>query len=121
MSELTTKQIEAARALSEGATSKEAATIGGVSVRQFYNWKQEPAFKALLTELETAAIESATQRLNYEIVPSIDLLISFRDNVKKPDRIRMQAVKILLDYQLRYHEINNVQRDITEIKAKIGL
>lgn len=107
----------AATALAAGATYAAAARQVGLSERTIKRRMSDPAFRALVNEIQVSTIEVAVYRLSHLSTEAIDTLGELIQ-VEWPAQVRLSAARTVLETALRWHELVQVERRLNELEAR---
>lgn len=113
--ELSPKQIQAITALLSHPTMEQAAKSADVARRTLYQWLSEPAFKAALTEAESAAIDHAVRGLVSLVEPAMETL---KEALAPEQKMvtRLRAVTLILEQMLKLVELRSFDARLTELE-----
>ena len=114
---LTLKQRRAVIAIISSDSIMQACQNAGVAERTIRRWVKLPEFKAELVRIEQNLLESTTGKLaglqERAINALSDCLTSKNENAK------LRACQLVLDYSIRYREINRFESRIEELEKEV--
>jgi hypothetical protein len=89
-----------------------------VDRKTFYRWLEDPLFKQELERQQKAISEQALGMLAQNVTGAIERLASLvNDNDKRLGRL---ASKDLLDYHVKYVELQDLEKRLTAIEEKLN-
>jgi hypothetical protein len=108
-----------ASCLARGATLKDAAGVGGVSVRTAERRWADREFRALVERERAELITAASGALLDGMAEAVRLL---RDLLRdaKDDRIRLGAARALLDFAFKGREQLDVEKRLAELEELVA-
>jgi hypothetical protein len=93
------KKAVAALALAIGNGPDEVAAQAGVSVRQLFTWRQDPAFQDHVAMLRDDMTDQATGKLSALMTKAVDVLKDLLDAQDKD--VRLSACRLVLQCGLK--------------------
>src|SRR5262245_29584467 len=117
--QLTRKQESAIAALLSEATLKEAASKVGVTETTLWRWQQEEAFSKAYMEARRLATSQALARIQQAGSKAVDALLDVVDTAIMHPPARVAAAKAILDYAIKGVELDELKREVEELKALI--
>jgi DNA mismatch repair ATPase MutS len=116
---LTPKQHKALAALLTEPTVIAAAAKVGIGERTLHTWLHEPAFDEAYTAMRHEAVGQAVGRLQHATGIAVDALIEVLDTeyTPAPAAVRVSAAKVILDYAIRFRELDEIERRLAELEA----
>jgi hypothetical protein len=115
---LTAKQQKAIAALLSEPTIAAAAAKVGIGERTLHTWLREPAFADTYTSARHEAVNQAIGRLQHATGIAVDALIEVLDTeyTPAPAAVRVSAAKTILEYAVRFRELDELERRIAELE-----
>jgi DNA mismatch repair ATPase MutS len=115
---LTPKQHKALAALLSEPTVTAAAGKVGIGERTLHTWLREPAFDEAYTAARHDAVGLAVGRLQHATGLAVDALVEVLD-IRTLARagVRVAAAKVILDYALRFRELDELESRIAQLEA----
>jgi uncharacterized protein with ATP-grasp and redox domains len=114
--ELTARQHRALAALLAEPTIRRAAEVSEVGDKTLYRWMREPAFAAAYREMRGAATQHAialVQKYSSNAAATLCQLMASPN----PAAIRLAAASKILDLAIKATEIEDIRRELEELKA----
>ena len=96
-------------ALLSCSTLEAAARQCGISIRQLFERRQDPAFVAKLKLAQAEALESTTRFLQSATGTAARVLAEIAESPGRPAQVRISAAKSILDMAVRYTETVDLQ------------
>lgn len=87
--------------LAAGYSIEHTEHLTGVPKKQIESWINSEEFNKLLIEASSKIFDSAISRLVAASETAVDHLIRILESDESSDRVRMQAIKMILEYSAR--------------------
>lgn len=81
----------------------------------------DPEFKKLYLEKQNEILEHTTGYLVNNIGKMSNLLVKIAEDERTPQQIKLNAIRTVFEYSLKYTEVNNVLRRIKNLEAECGI
>ena len=115
---LTNRQIKALPFIVASPTFTEGFKKAGVDRTVFYDWPEDPAFKAELQKQQKAISDQALGILAQNVTRAVERLSELIDDDDK--RLARFAAKDLLDYHVKYTEVQDIEARVAAIEDKLN-
>lgn len=80
---------------------------------------QQPEFKAAYEEAAQHAIGEATRAIQGALPVAVGVLRTVLESTTEPATVKLNAARLLLDYGLRWTEMHDVIRRVTELEEEV--
>lgn len=117
---LTSSQVLAVRALSQGLFNDQAASSANVSVRQLQRWLKEPVFRAAVAESRLAHFGAAASALSHVAAEAVATLASIMRNPKSGTVAQVRASSAILSHCLKTTELLSVTQRIDGLEETLN-
>lgn len=115
---LTEKQLLAIPVIVAAKNNAAAADILDITPKTIFEWLKQPHFKAAVDIARKQVVEDAVNRLKGLALKAVDTLGSLMDRVDCP-AIQRNAANDLLHHLSKFTEMEEIDRRLREIEAKI--
>ena len=115
---LTGRQIKALPFIVASPTYTAGCEKAKVDRKTFYKWLENPAFKHELDRQQKAISERAFGMLAQNVTQAVECLAGLVDGQDK--RLSRLASKDLLDYQIRFVEVQEIEARLMAIEKRLG-
>lgn len=109
------RRTKAALALAHGATTDEAGQTAGVTGRTVRRWREEPAFRAEVTQLRREMLDDVLGQLGGAAVEAVKTLRAALD--EQSAGVRVRAASVLLASLLTVREAVDVEERLAALEA----
>ena len=107
-------------ALLSCSTLEAAARQCGISIRQLFERRQDPAFVAKLKQAPAEALESTTRFLQSATGTAARVLAEIAESPGRPAQVRISAAKSILDMAVRYTETVDLQGRLDALERQFS-
>jgi phage terminase small subunit len=118
MSELTARQRRTIPFIVTSPTIVEGVSKAGITTKTFYQWLEQPHFKAELDRQRDEAAKNALDTLTQALTKAVENLVGLIDNAD--DRLKRLACKDVIEYVLKHREIEELEKRIEAIEQRLG-
>jgi hypothetical protein len=118
---LTPKQHKALAALLSEPTVTAAAAKVGIGERTLHTWLHDvPAFVDAYTAARHDAVGQAVGRLQHATGLAVDALVDVLDSASTPApaAVRVSAAKVIIEYALRFRELDELESRIAALEQQ---
>lgn len=117
--QLTPAQHTVAARLANGCTHEEAAECAGVDRTTIYNWKDNPAFLALIRRYRREVIEQTIGMMSRYAVDAACVLHRLM-NHSKLDPVRLGAAKAIIENARTLQQLYDMQSEMDAMKQQLA-
>lgn len=118
---VTSKQTKAITALLAEKTIGEAAKQTGIGERTLSRWLTgDECFRVALRQAQDQAIDRAVTRLAGAAANAVNVLDTIVNDDNEKSSIRVAAAKAILDNTLKWSELHDLARRISELEQAIN-
>ena len=114
---LTARQHQALRMLLNGKTNVEVAAKIGVHIDTIHNWRRSRTFAKVYRKEINAATKVAMGILQANASHAAEILTDMLVN-KEYTKNQYNAARAVLDYSLQFASLEELQREVEELKAR---
>jgi len=118
---LSDEQQRTLEALQEHPTKTKAAQALGISRPTLYDRLKDPALREAYDTWRRAAIQDAFDAAASTTAEAMAVLYFIATDAQVPPAVRVQAASKLCDLGLKSVELEQVKRDVDELKTAVGL
>ncbi len=115
---LTDRQIKALPFIIASPTYTAGCKKAKLDRKTFYTWLENPAFKQALDRQQKAISERAFGMLAQNVTQAVECLAGLVDGQDK--RLARLASKDLLDYQIKFLELQEIEARLAAIEKRLG-
>lgn len=106
-------------ALLTSSTQAEAADKAGLSERTIRSYLSDPGFAAEYAQRRQELLTAATAQLQQSLAAAVAALRSVVEADGSSDSARISAGRVLLEYGLRYSELNDLYQRLSTVEAAL--
>jgi molecular chaperone DnaK (HSP70) len=118
MNELTTRQSRTIPFIVTSPTIIEGVTKAGITTKTYYQWLEQPEFKAELDRQREEVAQNALDTLTQSLAKAVENLVKLLDNTD--NRLRRLACKDVIEYILKHREIEDLDKRLTAIEQRLS-
>jgi hypothetical protein len=118
MSELSVRQRRTIPFIITSPTIVEGLEKAKLSRKTFYQWLEQPDFKAELDRQRDEAAKTAFETLTQSLTKAVENLVKLLDHTD--DRLKRLACKDVIEYILRHKEIEDLEKRIEAIEQRLA-
>ena len=107
-------------ALLSCSTLEAAARQCGISIRQLFERRQDPAFVAKLKLAQAEALESTTRFLQSATGTAARVLAEIAESPGRPAQVRISAARTILEQATKFTEIVDVQGRLDALERQFS-
>ena len=115
---LTDRQLKAIPLLIAGRTITEGCEKAGIERTVYYDWLEQPEFKAELDRQRDEAAKMAFDTLTGALTKAVENLVKLLDHAD--DRLKRLACKDVIEYILKHREIEDLVKRIEAIEQRLA-
>lgn len=116
---LSTKKLDAVKALLSCPTVAEASRQCGTPEQTLHKWLRNEEFAAELKKGRNASFNRATDALKRYALNAVDALYGLMTAADATPRDRISAADKILSHAIRYVDSNEMQAKLEELRAKV--
>jgi hypothetical protein len=118
MSELSARQRRSIPFILASPTITEGVSKAGITTKTFYQWLEQPAFKAELDHKRNEAAKLAFDTLTQNLTKAVENLVALLDH--SDDRLKRLACKDVIEYILDHKANESMVRRIEAIEQRLA-
>ena len=111
---------KALSALLTSDTKAEAAKKAGISDRTLRSYLSDPAFKAEYQRRKKKLLNDATHQMQQSMKIAVSTLKGIIQSKESKDSDRITAARLILEYSLKYTEINDILDRIEDLENTVN-
>jgi hypothetical protein len=117
MSELSARQRRTIPFIITSPTIVEGLEKAKLSRKTFYQWLEQPEFKAELDRQRDEAAKTAFETLTQSLTKAVENLVKLLDHAD--DRLKRLACKDVIEYIIRHKEFEDLEKRIEAIEHQL--
>jgi uncharacterized membrane protein YheB (UPF0754 family) len=103
---------------SSGGRSVEGVSKAGITTKTFYQWLEQPEFKAELDRQRDEVAKAAFDTLTQSLTKAVENLVKLLDHAD--DRLKRLACKDVIEYILEHKSVEDLENRIEAIEQKLS-
>jgi len=117
MNELSARQRRTIPFIITSPTIVEGVSKAGITTKTFYQWLEQPEFKAELDRQRDEAAKAAFDILTQALTKAVENLVKLLDHAD--DRLKRLACKDVIEYIIEHKAIEDLAKRIEAIEQRL--